>query len=215
MYKPAFYHWIDAQRAAQNQHAEIARLTGLGATGRLLEIGSGDGAYLEYFQNHGWECLGVEDDEHYINNWMDKNVLTLQGRLNEVGLPANSYDLVRIRGALAGEENIDESLSILFDAIHSTGYLIFEVWNGTRSLSRPSDDVSIHQFSKRSICNVLNKAGFDVGGVIAPNLGDPIWAPLMSKFANQRNVLSRISDRLRSMFDCGPILVAFAQRPPR
>ena len=215
MYKPAFYHWIDAERAAKNQHAEIARLTGLGATGRLLEIGSGDGAYLEYFQNHGWECLGVEDDERFINDWMNKNVLTLQGRLNEVGLPANSYDLVRIRGALAGEENIDESLRILFDAIHSTGYLILELWNGPGSLSRPQDDAPIQQFSKRSIQKALKEAGFEIGGVIAPNLGDPIWAPLKSEFANQRNIFMRVSDRLCSVFDCGSILVAFAQRPPR
>ncbi|MDP8245710.1 MAG: methyltransferase domain-containing protein [Candidatus Hinthialibacter antarcticus] len=215
MYKPAFYHWTDAERAAKSQHAEIARLTGLGATGRLLEIGSGDGAYLEYFQNHGWECLGVEDDESYTNDWMNKNVLTLQGRLDEVGLPANSYDLVRIRGALGGEKKLGESLRILFDAIHSTGYLIAEVWNGSGFPSRPEDDCPVNQFSKASLHQYLERAGFDVGGIIAPSLGDEIWTPLKQEPAKGRTLISKVTERTFGLFDRGSLLVAFAQKPPR
>ena len=61
MGKPDFYYWMDHQKAAERQHAEIARLTGVGQ-GRMLEFFSGDGAYLKYFQDRGWECLGVESD---------------------------------------------------------------------------------------------------------------------------------------------------------
>lgn len=215
MYKPAFYDWIDIERAAKNQHAEIARLTGLGATGRLLEVGSGDGSYLDYFQNHGWECLGIEDDESFASRWLEKNILTLQGRITEVGLPANSYDLIRIRGALGGEEHLDESLQILFNAAHSTGYLIVEVWNGAGFPARPQNDNPVNQFSKASLHQKLEQAGFDVGGIIAPALGDEIWTPLKPEPNNKRSLFSKLTDRVLSLFDCGSLLVAFAQRPPR
>ncbi len=215
MYKPAFYDWTDIERAAKNQHAEIARITGLGATGRLLEIGSGGGGYLEYFQNHGWECLGVEDDDTYSPTWMEKNILTLQGTVTEIGIPANSYDLVRIRGALNGEEKLSETLSILYDAVHSTGYLIVDVWNQTGFPARPGGDQPVNQFNKSFLQKLLEDAGFDVGGMIATHIGDEIWAPLKPKSKHKINIVSRTIDKVMGLFDQGSLLIAFAQRPPR
>lgn len=212
MNKPAFYDWIDHRRAAERQHAEIARLTGVG-TGRMAEIGSGDGVYLHYFQEHGWECLGIEMDSTLAERAMlDNQVITLQVHPIEAGIPRGSYDLIRIRGALGEDELAAEILRAAFEALIPTGYLIAEAWNGsgwpygkwTRDLSR--------RFDKRTFPEFVQGAGFDIGGIIAPRLGDPVWFPLSMKgwrAAGWRG----IPDAIQSFFDRGALLVLFGQKP--
>ncbi|MFB3785056.1 MAG: class I SAM-dependent methyltransferase [bacterium] len=236
MNKPAFFDWLDHRRAAERQHAEIARLTGIG-TGRLLEIGSGDGTYLQYFQDHGWECLGIEPDASLAERaLLERQVLTLQVSPVEAGIPAGSYDLVRIRfpwradnptqAALhhppgtqfpvpftqCADDPAQTVLRLAYEALVPTGYLIAETWNGsgwpyrewTRDLSR--------RFDKRTFPKFVQGAGFEIGGIIAPRLGDPVWFPLSRKGWRAAD-WRKIPDAILGFFDRGSMLVLFGQKP--
>lgn len=211
MYKPAYLNWIDPAKAAERQHAEIARITGLGI-GRLLEVGSGHGEYLGYFQDKGWECLGIESDDAIGMEAMGRGVMTLHGEMDEVGLPKNSYDLVRIRGALGGFDDPDKALRIAYDAIHETGFIIAECWNESGWPSRPEDDQTPRKYSKKQLIELFTSVGFEIGGIFAPNVGDEIWAPLRNDI--KRPLMTRLIDRISDFFDRGSMLVIFAQRPP-
>lgn len=214
MYKPAYYHWTDQTLAAKRQHAEIARLTGVGI-GRVLEIGSGDGSWLHHFQEKGWECLGVEDDEQQFARSMERQVLCLQAPLSEVNLPRNSYDLVRVHGFFGGDMELDAALAKIVESIHSTGYLILDAWNASGWPMRPSFDAPPQSIKRNDLLASLERAGLSVGGIIAPGVGDEIWAPLKSDAPSRPSWLFRMMDGLLSFFDNGSLLVAFAQKPPR
>lgn len=208
---PHFYQWIDHTKAAQRQHAEIARLTGVG-NGRMLEIGSGDGAYLAYFQQHGWECLGIEENEQLAAQAMEQEVLTLQGSPHEVGLPKGSYDLVRIRGLLNTDERPMELLKTAFRSVIPTGYIIAETWNGRGNPI--NTDTLRNVFDRKSLSQLFQEAGLDIGGIIAPSLGDSVWFPISQNAKELPNFFQLASDKIMGFLDRGSLLVIFAQRPP-
>ncbi len=236
MKKPVFYEWIDHRRAAERQHAEIARLTGIG-TGRLLEIGSGDGTYLRYFQDHGWECLGIEPDAALAERAMlEQQVLTLQVHPAEAGIPAGSYDLARVRFpwraddpmeaeprhpqgtpfptpfARCADEPTDAVLRLAYEALVPTGYLIAETWNGSGWPYREDTRNLPRRFNKVTFPEFVKGAGFDIGGIIAPRLGDPVWFPLSTKGWRDTD-WRKIPDAILGFFDRGSTLVLFAQKP--
>lgn len=215
MEKPTFYRWIDHTRAAQNQLAEIAKLTGLGQ-GRMLDIGCGDGSYLAFFQSHGWECLGIATDQETSDYaYQQYEVLTLIGHPSELGLPRESYDLVRIRGELSTDEKPEALLKIAYEATVPTGYLIVEVWHGRGWPICPSSETINSHYSKSSFKSILNHAGFEVGGIIAPEVGELVWAPVDHNCDSKPSFLRRTIDKIQGFFDRGSLLVAFCQKPPR
>ena len=219
MRKPDFYLWMDHPKAAERQHAEIARLTGVGQ-GRMLEFFSGDGAYLKYFQDRGWECLGVESDARLAEIAMLENAVpTLQGTPMEVNFPRESYDLVRIRGALCCCDAPKALLEMAFQATAPTGYLVAETWNGSGAPACHRAGRPQNRFNRRELRERVRKAGYEVGGVIAPAMGDSIWAPYASLRGGANSAAipartRRILDGLLGIIDRGSLLVVFAQRPP-
>jgi SAM-dependent methyltransferase len=213
MKKPAFYHWIDQEQAARKQHVEIARITGIG-TGRMLDIGAGDGTYLGYFQQQGWECLGIETDEHLIRkSFQEHEVLMLQGHPAELGLPRNSYDIVRIRGILSTDDNPLQILKIAYEAVTPTGYIIAETWNKKGGIINPEPKETEPRFDKNTLTELFRQAGFDIGGIIAPAVGDEIWCP-WKKNQHKLSFPARFINTISGLIDRGPLLVIFAQRPP-
>ena len=65
------------------------------AVGRLLDVGSGFGFFLEEMRNRGWEVVGVEISEKAMS--YAKNVLGLVlycGPLEKIGFPDNHFDVV-------------------------------------------------------------------------------------------------------------------------
>ncbi|MDX9754221.1 MAG: class I SAM-dependent methyltransferase [bacterium] len=211
--QPAFTMWIDPHKAAARQHGEIARLTGLGQ-GRMLEIGCGEGEYLAVMQEKNWEALGIEADAGSVAACMSKNVLALQGCYAEVGVARASFDIVRIRGGLVSTPNPMELLQFAFDSLRPTGYLIAETWNGSGLPCRPHRDSLLHRYTKTSLHAMALQAGFEGGGVIAPALGDPVWAPWIQT-ARRPALWRRWLDHSAAVFDRGSLLVLFSQRPPQ
>lgn len=214
--KNDFYDWIDHRKAAQYQHAEIARITGIG-NGRMLELFSGDGAYLSYFQEKSWECLGLETDEALANeSMMTQAVPTLSGDPQEVALPRHSYDIVRIRGALNQYPDPQKLLELAFYATAYTGFFITEIWNGNGFPCRNVSSSLTNKMNRKQLVELVEGAGFEVGGVFAPAVGDRIWCPLHHQNGARIPVLPvRMIDSFMGFLDRGSMLVLFAQKPPK
>ncbi|MEW6238033.1 MAG: methyltransferase domain-containing protein [Candidatus Omnitrophota bacterium] len=209
-----FYDWIDHRLAAERQLVEIARITGLGQ-GRMLEFGCGDGAYLAYFQSRGWECLGVADDPDCAKAAFDEyQVLMITGHPAEAGIPRSSYDLIRIRGLLSYDEHPEKTLQAAFAAAAPTGYLIAEIWNGSGWPVLPASCAVKRTFNRESFSAIIAQSGFEPGGVIAPEMGDPVWAPYKANSGGQPFILKKWIDKIQGFFDRGSLLILFAQKPP-
>lgn len=82
------------QATARQYLSEICRYRG-GTTGRLLEIGCGDGDFLEMAERDGWEVVGVE----YSSDACDRARSRLKngevhcGELQHASLPTNAFDV--------------------------------------------------------------------------------------------------------------------------
>lgn len=211
-----FFHWMDHTTAAQRQHAEIARITGVG-NGRMLELYSGDGSYLAYFQEKNWECLGLETDEQLANkSILTHAVPTLSGDPKEVTLPGNSYDVVRVRGGLNHYSDPEELLETAFYATAFTGFFITEVWNHNGFPCRNVSSTLPHNYNRNQLTALVENAGFEVGGVFSSAVGDRIWCPLNRGTELRVPALPRrMLDSALSFFDRGSMLVLFAQKPPK
>ncbi len=212
MKKPAFYSWIDHQKAAEAQLGEIARLTGLGQ-GRMLEINCGEGTYLAHFQKNGWECLGIcNNEDQALRVYENYDLLALVGSPQELGIPRASYDLVRLRGDLAMNEDPHQLMNLAFEVTSPTGFVIAETWNQSGWPIRPKHETS-QQFTGQQLRELAVEAGLEIGGIIAPELGEPIWTPLMPEMKKPA-WWRRSIDKIQGFIDRGSILILFAQRPP-
>ncbi len=211
-----FIHWMDHRAAARRQHAELAKLTGVG-NGRMLELFSGSGEYLAYFQEKNWECLGLETDDKLADESMMTNAVpTLSGDPKEVALPRNSYDMVRIRWGLNHYNSPHELLTIAYQATAPTGFLVVDVWNKSGFPCRHKNGALSNTYDRKQLKKLVQDAGFEVGGLFAPAVGDPVWCPL--NFQSNRSIPSmpvRMLDSLFGFLDRGSLLVLLAQKPPK
>jgi SAM-dependent methyltransferase len=62
--------------------------------GKLLDIGSGDGWFLENMQSLGWQVEGVDIDPVSAVKARSRGVIVKEGSLSEQGYPENSFDVV-------------------------------------------------------------------------------------------------------------------------
>ncbi len=81
----------------------------LGGSGKILDIGCGDGSFLQYARQLGWDIFGVDialsPDAHSLNCplW--------EGRLQEINFGATRFDVIRLNHVLEHTQNPPAELS--------------------------------------------------------------------------------------------------------
>jgi SAM-dependent methyltransferase len=82
-----FVYWLDARRV----HSHI------GPSGRILDIGCGDGSALAKMRNHGqWELCGVEFDPDAARKARERGIDVRVGEVAQSGFEERSFDLIRM-----------------------------------------------------------------------------------------------------------------------
>ena len=139
--------------------------------GKLLDVGSGYGFFLEKARKRGWNVHGVEPCEH-ARNYAIKNELEVDlGVLLEQRYPDSSFDVVTMFYVL---EHVREPLSYLKEAhriLKPGGLLLVRVPHTTpivkflkafRIRNRLYDTPShLSDFSPKTLSLALRKSGFD------------------------------------------------------
>jgi len=132
-YGPGYYAaWISRQksRRARMWDARLRFLEGVAGRGRLLDVGCGDGAFLEQARRRGWEVAGTE-----ISSWAAAHAAATLGRavfcgeLREAAYPEAHFDAVTLWHVL---EHVTEPLSLLEEVrriLKPRGVLIVAVPN--------------------------------------------------------------------------------------
>jgi 2-polyprenyl-3-methyl-5-hydroxy-6-metoxy-1,4-benzoquinol methylase len=104
-----------AERVASRRSPQFRRmLADAGPPGRLLDIGSGFGAFLELARDHGWRAVGVDVDTG-ATGWArrQRNVDARGGTLHAQQFPAAAFDLVSAWNVL---ECLSDPLPLLREA---------------------------------------------------------------------------------------------------
>jgi 2-polyprenyl-3-methyl-5-hydroxy-6-metoxy-1,4-benzoquinol methylase len=142
--------------------------------GRLLDIGCATGAFLRLAQRHGFEAVGIELSPTLAAHARERGLEVHQGRLEELGLPDRSFDVVTMWDVV---EHLDSPLDTLRHAhrvLAHEGVLALRTGNSDFQipkarllrLLRPdwgsflSPNQHIYHFSPRTVKSMLVSAGF-------------------------------------------------------
>ena len=67
------------------------------APGRLLDVGAGAGAFLQYAQDWGWDVLGLDVQEDFIRGIRERTGLpTYTGELSDAAIQSRRFDAVTL-----------------------------------------------------------------------------------------------------------------------
>ena len=140
--------------------------------GRVLDIGCGLGEVLSVFQEHGWDCTGIEFNpfaagyakEQFGLHVINKSIYDFDG--------ADRYDLIMLWGVLEHFYDPNMVLRKIHSLLEENGRLLIEVPSADSLLvryyertRRPVDriiegDRHIMLFSLRALTEMLGRAGF-------------------------------------------------------
>ena len=155
---------------AENKYNQISRY--FDKPGKALDIGSGLGEVLGVFNEHGWDCLGIEFNEFAANfakekfgvNVINKNIYDFNS--------TQKFDLIMLWGVL---EHFFKPLDILnkvYELLEDDGLLVLEVPSADSVLVRYCEKTSMNVdriiegdrhlmlFSLRSFIEMTSKADF-------------------------------------------------------
>ena len=120
--------WYRIMIAAFERDAERLEAR-LGGPGRLLDIGTGFGHFLDLMRRRGWEVAGVESSAVAVRRLEKKQIPVFEGRAPDVKLPRAHFDAVTASSVL---EHVADPLGVLVqarDALRAGGCMLARVPN--------------------------------------------------------------------------------------
>jgi SAM-dependent methyltransferase len=169
------YH-IVRKRTLQSKRKLVMRCTGA-ATGALLDIGAGTGAFLHTMQQSGWQVTGLEPDTGARNIAQSQYGLALQTPDKLYELPPASFQCITLWHVLEHVHELEAYMQQLHRLLAPGGKLIIAVPNYTSHDAQSYGphwaawDVPRHlwHFSPQSMRVLLQRYGWQ------PESLHPMW----------------------------------------
>jgi SAM-dependent methyltransferase len=192
-----------AQRLLYGPRARrVERLAG-GRPGRVLDVGCGRGFLLDAFRRRGWSAEGTELSE--ASSRHAREVLGLRvhlGTVQELGLPAGSFDAVTIWHVLEHVTDPGAVLAEVHRLLRPGGALLVAVPNFGSLEARATRagwfhlDVPRHllQFTPATLRGALSEAGFVEAGA-------SWFAPEYDAFSFVQSAENRLGLRANLLYD--------------
>jgi SAM-dependent methyltransferase len=139
------------------------------ARGRLLEVGCGEGFFLEAVRSHGFEVLGLEPNPAYDKMLRDRDLPVVHEFIEQNSLPRHSFDVVYHCDLLAHFPDPIQSLAAMCDLLTPSGVLCFEVGllggissSWYRLVGRIGLGQHLWLYSDPAFKTLMRRAGLDV-----------------------------------------------------
>lgn len=141
--------------------------------GRLLDVGCGNGAFLEWYSKHGWRVYGVEPSERAYSICRQKGLEVFHGELDQAGYPPDYFDVVSLVHVL---EHTTRPLAVLTEVrrvLKPNGLVLVGVPNfgcyDRKLLSESWWPLEaprhIYHFDVKTLCTMLRRSGFRIKSV--------------------------------------------------
>ncbi len=139
--KSSFWYrllYLDPDRLEQTKY-EVMYLKNVG--GKLLDIGCGNGTFLDFMNKLGWETIGIDFDEKAIMNSKIKNLNVKLGSLAEQNFPNDFFDAITLSHVI---EHVYQPNELLKEC-----YRILKI-NGKMVISTPNSASLGHKIFKKT-----------------------------------------------------------------
>ena len=175
--------------------------------GRLLDIGCGNGAYIDQMRQLGWDVAGIEPDEEAASIAMRSGLDVFRGSLEDAKFPAEQFDAVTMNHVI---EHVAYPVKLLKECrrVLKPGGRLVVVTPNIKSLGRRLFDDAwlhwgpprhLHLFSPSALRACAEFAGLEVSELRTTARGAPwIWGP--SSLIRRDGVLLRGSPKERSLW---------------
>ena len=180
-YGESYYsEWINQQKAKRIRmwESRLNRINKLRPSGKLLDVGCGEGLFLRLAQDNGWQIRGTELSL-YASKFASEALGTeiYCGQLHQASFADNSFDVVTMWHVLEHVEDPKSYLEEVHRVLKPNGLLVLSVPNvndlvmqlayrATRRrklklFSVNDKEVHLYHFSAKTLRTYFDKTGFD------------------------------------------------------
>lgn len=209
-------------KLAEYLKQRLKKVEGIIGQGRLLEIGFGEGFFLNYAKNTGWEVYGIDISKWAVEEAKSKFGLSnlYYGSLHEANFESSFFDFIHMNHVLEHIPNLIDTLRELKRILKPKGLLIVEVPNEFDSLQeklreligikrKPYEIPSPHLwfFTPRTIKSLFKKYGFKIDKIKTVRRNKE----LSSKYIGGA-LIKQFIYFIEEVFYCGPIIELLATK---
>lgn len=155
------------------------------SNGKALEVGIGNGRYLNYLKRHGWNVAGIDlspQAAKVAKKLFDIDVFI--GQLEECPFPDETFDYVHLSHVLEHFFDPLESMKKVFSLLKKGGIVCIEVPNGEGFGAKISKDYwygwdaprHLFTFTPKTLKLLVEQAGFKVNKIRTKVWNSYDWA---------------------------------------
>lgn len=131
-------------------------------TGRLLEVGFGNGFLLEAAADRGWQGAGLELDQGCVNRMQDQNIPAYCCTLLEYAGEAEPFDVIAMYSVIEHTLDPVAYLEKAFSLLKTGGILVLRLPD-TEADGPPASLIAhVYHFNAHTIMVLLRRCGFEV-----------------------------------------------------
>ncbi len=135
--------------------------------GKILDIGSFDGYFLNLFKKDGWETTGVEPSRKMARACREKyGIKVYEGMFENVDFKGDKFDLITIIHTLEHVDDPMNTLKLIRKHLKDEGIVFLEVPNIAnfkwQNIADNYDFQHIYNFCVNTITGYMNKSGFEI-----------------------------------------------------
>lgn len=142
--------------------------------GRLLDIGFGDGSFLYFMRECGWDVAGVDFNEKMVESLKETGIDARAGQLEDAGYQDGEFDVVTLWGVLEHVQSPRETVAEIARITGDQALLVIYTQNAAAPEARWLGpdwfiyEVPRHLFSfdPATIAKLLATAGFCVSEIV-------------------------------------------------
>jgi SAM-dependent methyltransferase len=173
--------------------ASLERYTGPGYDRPLLDVGAYAGIFVKVALAAGWQATGVEPSRWAVNAARKSDLLLIEGTLDAVELRDRRFDVLTMWDVIEHVPDPSAELAKAFRLLNPGGVIAVHTMDIASPTARLMGrrwpwlmDMHVHYFSRRSLEQFLEKAGFEI-----------IWSGSQGRYLSLGYLVTRVGGMSR------------------